>query len=210
MSNQKVERFGIIELLVSATAFIAAFLFFTGWSYLSYYLGHFNVNLHEFQNEYNTIIIYSFRVFFNSGILFVIIGLSVVYLLLDGLFKIQNSDFNLVFKYIGLIFGPVLFAVIAVYYSAETAARDAKEVWEGNRARMEHMVAPNNGHQTGDRIYRGLKVCSDRRNGIYVYGDTAYSLILCRYPNMPRTGGMVYLVSRDGKISFRRRAEGFE
>jgi hypothetical protein len=186
------------------TALPISFLFFTGWSFFSAYLGTFGIDITEVDLPLQTMLVFSFRTL-NTWEAFVTGVLSLLLLSLGYYYRNisigENRQFLiLVILIIGIV---AVFKVLGVL--AELSARAASEqVWQGIRAPIEARLSIEE-EKRSSLIVQDYITCRSRRGLTNVFSTTSKSFLLCRTSNEATESGMMYTMDNTGIILSRRK-----
>jgi len=182
-----------------------AALFFTGWSFLSAYLGSFGIDITEVDLALQTVLVFAFRPLhtYLAGLV-AVMGTVVIYIVFFWHRSVALQ------KKVHWLFWvtPTLILVIGFLALNELAKQTAKtaanQVWNGKRVRVEAILTSTE-EARRNLIVADYRECRSRRRFVNVFSTVSKSYLLCPSSNEPDKSGMLYVVENTGIISSRRR-----
>ncbi|RUU12962.1 hypothetical protein EOD23_05955 [Mesorhizobium sp. USDA-HM6] len=189
---------GIRSALVDAViaALPVAIVFFSGWAYLSSYLGEFGVDATEVTIPLPTVLVYAFSPLKSPRVLF-FLGISLAAWLVSEGYGEKTACRNQITLVTSLV-GLVIFLFV-VRDAAQAEARTmAKFVWEGDKAlSVPVLVSPHEGE-----AYAAFEQCRDRRGLRQILGLPDRMYVFCRDKYYPCQRGRMFVVSTSGSIIY--------
>ncbi|RUW98961.1 hypothetical protein EOA30_24895 [Mesorhizobium sp. M8A.F.Ca.ET.059.01.1.1] len=196
-----------------ANAVIAAIpvvlVYFSGWAYLTAYLGEFGIDATQIDVSFTTVLVYAFVPLQKLWVLSVILLLAVMafgLFILELYSKDQNDKLNKtvvsVIALLSLIAAVVFVCLLFVIRGAAVdAARDmAHNVWKGSKSQtFLTLVNTGNDEKAVVELYRA---CRDGRRLRQIIGLTGEMFLICRSDVDPCNRGTLFLVNKDGRIVY--------
>ncbi|MER9657235.1 hypothetical protein NKJ26_27775 [Mesorhizobium sp. M0152] len=192
---------GIRGALVDAViaALPIAIVFFSGWAYLSSYLGEFGVDATEVTVPLSTVLVYAFIPLESPRVLiFLMICLVVTILIAYGGISGTNEEgvnpFVISLSFIAL----VLFLFIIKSAAVGEARAMANFVWTGDKAQsVPVLITPH-----AEEPYREFEQCRERRGLRQIIGFPDRMYVLCRDTDLPCLRGRMFVVSSAGAVIY--------
>ncbi|RWM77185.1 MAG: hypothetical protein EOR81_19310 [Mesorhizobium sp.] len=190
-------RSALIDAVVAALP--VAIVFFSGWAYLSSYLGEFGVDATEVTVPLSTVLVYAFIPLASAWVLIflavcLIGALLVAYSGKGGTNSEKVGPFVLSTSLVALV--SFLFIVKGV--AAGEARTMATFVWTGDKAQSVPVVITP--HPPGP--YADFEQCRDRRGLRQIIGFPDRMYVLCRDTDLPCIQGRMFVVSTAGAIIY--------
>lgn len=188
-------RTAIVEAAAAATPL--AFVYFSGWAYLSAYLGKFDIDATQVDVSLATVLVYAFVPLNSWPVLLTIAGLAVVYLLSAFVRPLVKPV-----RRTGLVL--MLAALVALLFvvrnSADAAAEEMADlVWFGQKSITNAVVKPPD---KADQSYEEYARCRDSRRLRQILGTTDTMYLLCRNDVLPCWHAVLFAVRNDGAIAY--------
>jgi hypothetical protein len=188
-------RTAIVEAAAAATPL--AFVYFSGWAYLSAYLGKFDIDATQVDVSLATVLVYAFVPLNSWPVLIAIAIIAVLYLLsvfVRSLMKFSRRA-GLVLMLAALI--GLLFVVRDSAYAAASEMADL--VWLGQKSITNPVIKPP---EKSDQAYEEYARCRDTRRLRQILGTTSTMYLLCRNDVLPCWHGVLFAVRNDGTIAY--------
>ena len=198
---------GTRTAIVDAVAAVAplAFVYFSGWAYLSAYLGDFDIDATQVNISIATVLVYAFVPIWTLKVLGTIAALALVYLL-TVLWRPLVKPARRAAPVMLLVGSVVLLFAVKESGGAE-AYRMARLVWQGQKS-ISNMVVKL--PDKPDPTYDAYKSCKDSRRLRQILGTNDTMYVLCRNEHLPCWHAILYAIRSDGTITYsaeRRRQE---
>ncbi|MES0166207.1 hypothetical protein NKJ87_09430 [Mesorhizobium sp. M0027] len=187
-------RGALVDAVVAALP--VAIVFFSGWAYLSSYLGEFGVDATEVTIPLSTVLVYAFNPLESPRVLLFIAICLVVGLLIGWcLGKTESSrPFIICLALVGL----VVFLFIIKNAAIAEARTMSNFVWTGDKAMsVPVLVTPH-----PEDPYREFEQCRDRRGLRQIIGFPDRMYVLCRDTYFPCMRGRMFVVASGGVIIY--------
>lgn len=188
-------RTAIVEAAAAATPL--AFVYFSGWAYLSAYLGKFDIDATQVDVSLATVLVYAFVPLNSWPVLLTIAILAVLYLL-----SVFVRPFAKPARRAGLVLmlAALVGLLFVVRYSADAAASEmASLVWLGQKSITNAVVKPP---EKTDPSYEEYERCRDTRRLRQILGTTSTMYLLCRNDVLPCWHAVLFAVRNDGTIAY--------
>ncbi len=187
-------RAALIDAVIAALPL--AVIFFSGWAYLSSYLGEFGIDATEVTVPLQTVLVYSFAPLKSWRVL-----LYLAFCMLCLLFVVNYARNTWSFDSVSASIMAIALVVLlfVVEGSATAAARTmANFVWTGHKA----MSVPVLSKSPTDPAYVDLRQCLDKRRVRQIIGFPDRMYLLCRDEFLPCLRGRMFVVSASGTIMY--------
>ncbi|MER9624052.1 hypothetical protein NKI98_21925 [Mesorhizobium sp. M0222] len=189
---------GIRGALVDAViaALPIAIVFFSGWAYLSSYLGEFGVDATEVTVSLPTVLVYAFSPLKSPRVLF-FLAICLALWVGAGCFGEKTECRNQIMLVASLV-SLVLFLFVVRNAAHSEARTMANFAWTGDKAlSVPVLVAPHE-----DEAYQAFEQCRDRRGLRQIIGLPDRMYVLCRDKYFPCQRGRMFVVSGAGAIIY--------
>ncbi|MGX5842882.1 hypothetical protein ACWGTI_19365 [Mesorhizobium sp. ArgA1] len=188
---------GIRGALVDAVIAVLpiAIVFFSGWAYISSYIGEFGVDATEVTVPLPTVLVYAFSPLKSPRVLF-FLAICLAGWLASEYFREKEcrNQILLVASLVGL----VIFLFVIRDAAQNEARTMAQFVWTGDKAfSVPVLITP---HQ--DEAYDAFEKCRDRRGLRQIIGLPDRMYLLCRDKYYPCERGRMFVVSNTGAIIY--------
>lgn len=172
-----------------------AIVFFSGWAYLSSYIGEFGVDATEVTVPLPTVLVYAFSPLKSPRVLF-FLAISLGGWLASGYFREKECRNQIVL--VAALVGLVIFLFVIRDAAQGKARTMAHLVWTGDKAfSVPVLITP---HQ--DEAYDAFEKCRDRRGLRQIIGLPDRMYLLCRDKYYPCERGRMFVVSNAGVIIY--------
>jgi hypothetical protein len=192
---------GIRNALIDAViaALPVAIVFFSGWAYLSSYLGEFGVDSTEVTVPLSTVLVYAFIPLGSPRVLIFLATCLIVALFIacggmNGVKTDRSNPFVLSLSLVAL----VLFLFIIRGAAVGEARAMANFAWTGDKAQtVPVLITPHAAEPYGE-----FEQCRDRRGLRQIIGFPDRMYVLCRDTDLPCLRGRMFVVSTAGAIIY--------
>jgi hypothetical protein len=195
-------RAALVEAFIAALP--VALVYFSGWAYLTSYLGQFGIDATQFDVSFTTVLVYAFVPLQSPLVLFTIAlillvgftGFLLEFNAQEKSKKLRSAAASLGLVALTLVV-PLLFVVKA---AATTAAHDMSDnVWRGAKSQsVVPLVAPSK----DDPAVKLYVVCRDERRLRQIIGLPNQLFLLCRSAVDECNRGTLFAVSHEGRILY--------
>lgn len=195
-------RTALVDALFAALP--VALVYFSGWAYLTSYLGQFGIDATQFDVSFTTVLVYAFVPLQSCmvlGAIAVIVVLGFIGFLIEFHAKEDSKGVRTVAASFGL-FTVVLVVVLLfiIKAAATTAARDMSDnVWKGEKSQS---VVPLVDPRKDDPSVKLYNACRDGRRLRQVIGLPNQLFLMCRSAVDECNRGTLFAVSSEGKILY--------
>jgi hypothetical protein len=188
-------RAALTDAVVAAVP--VAIVYFSGWAYLSSYLGEFGIDATQVDITFTTVLVYAFIPLQAPCLL----GAMAVVAFVAYLCSLTDTSKVWAKNLAGL---GILAIIVGLLFAVKWAANDAsaemaKFVWRGEKSQTISIVAPSS---NSDAAYQVYKVCRDGRRLRQIIGLTDQMFLLCRSTVTPCTNGTMFAINTDGTINY--------
>lgn len=189
--------------------FPVALVYFSGWAYLTAYLGEFGIDATQIDVSFATVLVYAFvplQAFWVLSLILLLAVMTLVLFILELYSKDQNSKINKtvasVIAFLSLITAVLFVCLLFVIKSAAVeAAKDiAHNVWKGSKSQtFPTLVNAGNDEKVVVELYRA---CRDGKRLRQIIGLTGETFLICRSDVDPCNRGTLFLLNKDGRIVY--------
>ncbi|WP_202356180.1 hypothetical protein [Mesorhizobium sp. 113-3-3] len=169
----------------------AALVYFSGWAYLSSYVGVFGIDATQLEIGVPTVLVYAFRPLQSwTLIIFAVIVMATAAIVYK--FGVRNQLF-----WWSYIVGIPVVALFVISYAAKNSANElAENVWRGHKIQAFANVTSSG--PTADEY----KLCQHDLRMHQIIGLPNRLFLLCRSAQTPCDRGVMYVVNDDGRIVY--------
>ncbi|MDX8496902.1 hypothetical protein RFM99_00575 [Mesorhizobium sp. VK4C] len=168
-----------------------ALVYFSGWAYLSSYVGVFGIDATQLDVGFPTVLVYAFRPLQSWSLLvFAIIVVSLAALV----YKLGVRSQLFWWPYIVVFLVSALFVIS--YVAKESANEMAENVWRGQK--VQAFANISSGGPSEDQY----KLCQNDLRLHQIIGLANRLFLLCRSALTPCDRGVMYVVNDDGRIIY--------
>lgn len=195
-------RAALVDAFIAALP--VALVYFSGWAYLTSYLGQFGIDATQFDVSFTTVLVYAFVPLQSYSVLFAIAAivlLGFAGFLLEFNMKEDSTILRSVAASLGLV-ALVLVVVLlfVVKAAATTAARDMSDnVWKGDKSQS---VVPLLDARKDDPAVKLYNACREGRRLRQIIGLPSQLFLMCRSAVDECNRGTLFAVSNEGKLLY--------
>lgn len=195
-------RTALVEALFAALP--VALVYFSGWAYLTSYLGQFGIDATQFDVSFTTVLVYAFvplQSWWVLGIIAAIILLGFVGFLIEFNSKDDSKVLRSVAAGLGLSAMVLVVALLFVIKAAasEAALEMSDNVWKGDKSQSVVTLADPKKDDPAIKLYQA---CREGRRLRQVIGLPNQLFLMCRSDVDECNRGTLFAVSTDGKILY--------
>lgn len=188
-------REALVDAVVAALP--VAVVFFSGWAYLSSYLGEFGIDATQVSVPLTTVLVYAF-IPLQSWWLLGYLAICLVFGQILAAYAGQSElAANLAISV--ALAALVLLLFIVKWVASIDAAQMANFVWEGEKS---HTIATVSSPLQPSEVHTYYESCREERRLRQIIGFTDQMYLLCRDKDMPLWRGRMYLISSSGNIVY--------
>ncbi|AZO24781.1 hypothetical protein EJ070_31690 [Mesorhizobium sp. M1E.F.Ca.ET.045.02.1.1] len=163
-------------------------VYFSGWAYLSSYVGEFGIDATQLEVSFPTVLVYAFHPLQSwPVILFVLIAALVAI----AAFKLGVR--NQAFWWSSISISLVLALIVISYAAKNSAAEMVENVWRGQK--IQSFANVNSADQEYTRCANELRLRQ-------IIGLPTRLFLLCRSAKTPCDRGVMYAIGDDGRIIY--------
>lgn len=191
MSSMKT---AVLEAIVAA--FPVAILYFSGWAYLTGYIGYFGIDATEVEIAFSTVLVYAF-IPLKAWPVLCFLALAAVF---GYYFTTQEWSGIARLRWAALGLVAAVAFLLVVKFSANWEARNMSDhVWRGAKSHTVAMVP----YRVSDGKYHQLyRTCADQRRLRHIIGLPGRTYVLCRSAVTPCTAGTMFVINDEGRIIY--------
>lgn len=185
-------RSALLDAVVAALP--VAIVYFSGWAYLTSYLGQFGIDATQIEVSFTTVLVYAFAPLQSPKVIgwaAVLIALGFVAFLCEAYRRVSGLIVLLA------LFGAVYFLFVVRDEAAISAHLMADNVWRGDKAQTVVLVEPA---QKDDPAFALYKACRDGRRFRQIIGLTDQIFLLCRSSVSACDRGTMFAITKDGRM----------
>ncbi|SDA97363.1 hypothetical protein SAMN02927914_05855 [Mesorhizobium qingshengii] len=181
-----------------------ALVYFSGWAYLTSYLGQFGIDATQFDVSFTTVLVYAFVPLQSHCVLWMLGGIGALGFL-AFLAEIHFSETSKTGKTLTVVLGlaalmmviPLLFVIS---HLANTAAKEmADNVWKGDKSQSVMLLSDPKNDEAAVKSYN---VCREGRRLRQIIGLPDQMFLICRSAVDPCNRGSLFAVNKDGHIIY--------
>ncbi|WP_208179071.1 hypothetical protein [Sinorhizobium medicae] len=173
-----------------------ALIYFSGWAYLTSYLGQFGIDATQIDVSFTTVLVYAFAPLQSPKVLTwlgLLAGLGFIAFLCDK-YKAISVALGV------LLLGGLACLLFVVKDAAAVSAREmADNVWRGDKAQSVPLVSSVQGD---DPIFALYKACRDGRRLRQIIGLANQMFLLCRSDVSACDRGTMFAITSEGRITY--------
>jgi len=188
-------RAALVDAVVAALP--VAVVYFSGWAYLSSYLGEFGIDATQVEVAFSTVLVYAFIPLQNWKVLAYFTLLAALVYALTLVPEVPAWRKNLLNLVAGFFALGLLFLVS--WAAKEDAYEMATYVWKGEKSQTVPVLSAADQSKPP---YPQFKACIDRRQVRQIIGLPEQLFLLCRSPESPCVYGTMIVVGKDGTIIY--------
>ncbi|MER9797509.1 hypothetical protein NKJ36_10225 [Mesorhizobium sp. M0142] len=186
-----------------------ALVYFSGWAYLTSYLGEFGIDATQIDVSFTTVLVYAFvplQAFWVLSIMLLLAALTLIVFILELHSKDRNDKINKavasIIAFLSLISAVLFVCLLFVIKSAAVdAAKDmAHNVWKGSKSQT--FPTLSNMGTDEKAVVELYRACRDGRRLRQIIGLTGETFLICRSDVDPCNRGTLFLVNKDGRIVY--------
>ncbi|TCU38756.1 hypothetical protein EV129_104363 [Rhizobium azibense] len=188
-------RQALVDAVVAALP--VAIVFFSGWAYLSSYLGLFDVDATQVSIPFTTVLVYAFiplKSWVVLGYLILCLGVAQ--------YAISRAKPPAYFGFASLVVPAVALVLLLflVQWAARVEAREMADfVWKGEKSITIPVLSTQ---ESPDAAYSVYKQCQNERRLRQIIGFTDQMFLLCRDEDLPCWRGTMFAISNSGVITY--------
>lgn len=186
-------RSALVDAVIAALP--VALVYFSGWAYLTSYLGQFGIDATQVDVSFTTVLVYAFAPLQSTKVL---AGLAVLTAL--GFVAFICDAYKSISVLLGMLVlvGLVCFLFVVKDAAAISAREMADNVWRGDKAQSVPLVIP----QGDDPAFSRYKACRDGRRFRQIIGLTNQMFLLCRSVVSACDRGTMFAITSEGRIAY--------
>ncbi len=195
-------RTALVEALFAALP--VALVYFSGWAYLTSYLGQFGIDATQFDASFTTVLVYAF-VPLQSWWVLGVIGAIILLGFVGFLIEFNSKDDSKVLRSVAAGLGvSAMVLVVALLFVIKAAASDAARemsdnVWKGDKSQS---VVPLVDPKKDDAAIKLYNACREGRRLRQVIGLPNQLFLMCRSDVDECNRGTLFAISTDGKVLY--------
>ncbi|MDX8464208.1 hypothetical protein RFM26_00680 [Mesorhizobium sp. VK23B] len=204
---------GIRTALVDAViaAIPVALVYFSGWAYLTSYLGNFGIDATQIDISFTTVLVYAFvplQAFCVLSLFLLLAALTLAAFLFELHAKDQNDKANKTIASVIVFVSTVLFVCLlfVIKGAAVDAAKEmAHNVWKGSKSQsIPTLAGVGNDDKANDMkaVAELYRTCRDGRRMRQIIGLPDQMFLMCRSDVDPCNRGTLFAVSKEGRIIY--------
>jgi hypothetical protein len=195
-------RAALVDAVVAALP--VALIYFSGWAYLTSYLGQFGIDATQFDISFTTVLVYAFVPLQSQRVLWMLSGIAALGFL-AFLVEIHWPDASKTGKTLTAVLGfaalimviPLLFVISHV---ANAAAKEmAGNVWKGDKSQSVMVLSDAKNDEAAVKFYNA---CREGRRLRQIIGLPDQMFLICRSAVDPCNRGSLFAVNKDGHIIY--------
>ncbi|RVC41667.1 MAG: hypothetical protein E5V60_15635 [Mesorhizobium sp.] len=197
-------RAALVDAVIAAIP--VALVYFSGWAYLTSYLGEFGIDATQIDISFTTVLVYAFvplQAFYVLALFFLLAVLTLAAFLFELYAKDQNDKRNKTIAAIIAFVSALLFVCLlfVIKGAAVDAAEDmAHNVWKGSKSQsIPTLGSSGNDEKVVADLYRA---CRDGRRLRQIIGLPDQMFLMCRSEVDPCNHGTLFVVNKDGRITY--------
>jgi hypothetical protein len=188
-------RGALLDAVIAALP--VAIVFFSGWAYLTSYLGEFGVDATEVTVPLPTVLVYAFTPLQSARVL-MFLGLSMAAWVLGSCYGKTSECRNQTTILLSLV-ALVIFLFVIKGAAVAEAKTMANFVWSGNKAfTVPVITTPHSQEET----YSALAQCGERRGLRQIIGFPDRMYVLCRDKYFSCERGRMFMIFTTGVIVY--------
>ncbi|MBA1140248.1 hypothetical protein [Mesorhizobium neociceri] len=195
-------RAALVDAVVAALP--VALVYFSGWAYLTSYLGEFGIDATQIDISFTTVLVYAFVPLQSSKVLWMIVavgasGFAAFLIELHSDDKAKTGQtWASGFVVLTMI---LLVCLLFVIKGAATAAGQemAHDVWGGRKSQSVMTLSASKPEDDASVLY---EVCRKGRRLRQIIGLPDQMFLMCRSAADPCNRGTLFAVSKDGRIVY--------
>lgn len=195
-------RTALVEALIAALP--VAFVYFSGWAYLTSYLGQFGIDATQFDVSFTTVLVYAFVPLQSWYVLSTICGIAALGFV-GFLLEFNSKEASKLLRSFAAGFGlsAIVLAVVLLFVirnAASTAAKDMSDnVWKGDKSQS---VVPLVDPKKDDPSVKLYNACREGRRLRQIIGLPSQLFLMCRSEVDSCNRGTLFAISLEGKILY--------
>ncbi|RWP51362.1 hypothetical protein [Mesorhizobium sp.] len=166
-------------------------VYFSGWAYLSTYVGEFGIDATQLEVSFPTVLVYAFHPLQSWPVFLFVVVVALVAIVT---FKVGVRSQAFWWTSIGISF---VLALIVISYAAKNSAFEmAENVWRGQKIQSFANV-----NSSGQDI-AGYRSCQTELRLRQIIGLPNRLFLLCRSAKTPCDRGVMFAIGEDGRIVY--------
>lgn len=184
-------------------AFPVALVYFSGWAYLTSYLGQFGIDATQLNISFTTVLVYAFVPLKSVYVLLMIATIVLIGFAAYAAEIYQSDATNRIRIFVGAVVPVILALIIVLLFvvrgAAAVAAKEmADNVWKGDKS---HSVVVLADHKDDDPLVQFYNKCRNGRRLRQIIGLPDEMFLMCRSA-VDRCNRGTLFVLKDGRIIY--------
>lgn len=195
-------RAALVDAFVAALP--VALVYFSGWAYLTSYIGQFGIDATQFDVSFSTVLVYAFVPLQSFNVLLLIsgiVGIGFAGFMIEFNSEETSKGWRSFAVTLGL--GAIVLLVVLLFTIKEAAATSAKEmadnVWKGQKSQS---VVPLDDPRKSDAAVALYNACREGRRLRQIIGLPDQLFLMCRSAVDPCNRGTLFVISKEGHIIY--------
>lgn len=188
-------RNAILDTVLAALP--VAVVYFSGWAYLSRYLGQFGVDATQVDIPITTVLVYAFIPLNSAEVLAYLLVVGIIAAVLSLISS--PSSFTVALYFFGGTVGIVLLLFVVMDAAERRATVMSDHVWQGQKSITVVPLRPGGPQDVGRAHYDR---CVEGRQLRQIIGLRETLFLLCRSAAAPKFHGVMFVINADREIAY--------